>query len=301
MRTFLVTGASGFVGSHVRSALAARGEVCVGVDRSTDVRSAEFRELVARTRPDVVVHLAALSSVAESWSRSDEFHDVNVGGTSALLEALRVARPGARVLVVSSAEVYGAVSADEVPLREDAPRRPANPYADSKARAEDVALGFSDDLEVIILRPFPHTGPGQSERFVVPALAARLVRARGAGLKDIVVGDLGARRDFTDVRDVAVAYLAAADRGRPGSTYNVASGVGRTIRAVAEEVRDLIYPEATFRVDPELLRPLDTPILVGDASALRRDTQWSPDIEWSTTLRDVVDEALASVRGAGEG
>jgi GDP-4-dehydro-6-deoxy-D-mannose reductase len=267
-----------------------RGDPVVPVDGSLDVRSAEFAEVIARARPEVVIHLAALSSVADSWERPEEYYDVNVGGTERVLTALVRARPGARCLVVSSAEVYGVVSPDEVPLREDSPLRPVNPYAETKARSEEVARRFTEDLEVVILRPFTHTGPGQSERFVVPALAARLLRALRDGDSEIPVGNLEARRDFSDVRDVVRAYLAAGERGVPGATYNVASGVGRSIREIADELRDVIYPSARLVVESGLLRPVENPVLIGSAEALCRETRWRAELPWASTLRDVVDD-----------
>ncbi len=290
MTTFLITGASGFVGRHLIHEVERRGDTVWALDRSTDVRSDEFGDEVRRLRPDVVIHLAALSSVADSWSQREEFEDVNVRGTQRVLEALARYRPDSRCLVVSSAEVYGVVTPDDVPLAESAPLRPANPYAESKARAEDVARGFVDELDVIILRPFTHTGPGQSTRFVVPALASRLLKTRELGESEIAVGDLRARRDFSDVRDVVRAYLDVAHRGRPGATYNVSSDVDRSIGEIADQLRLMIAPGVAFRTDASLLRPLETPILVGDSSALREATGWQPSVEWSRTLRDVVED-----------
>lgn len=290
----VITGAAGFVGRHLASHLVCAGDEVVEVDRDHDVTVLDdFCGVLEGAAPDVVYHLAALSHVGESWEDPSDVLRVNVLGTNCVLTAARRVTPSALVLVVSSAEVYGVVDPRELPLTERSDVRPSSPYAASKAAAELVALqawrGFAQP--VIVVRPFNHVGPGQAPTFFVPALASRLVAARAAGAAEIAVGNLTARRDFTDVRDVVRAYRLLATSGTPGETYNVCSGRDVVLSDVAARLRALAYPEARFVEDPALMRPVEIPALRGDPSRLRDATGWAPDIDLNTTLRDVVDEA----------
>jgi GDP-4-dehydro-6-deoxy-D-mannose reductase len=194
------------------------------------------------------------------------------------------------VLVVSSAEVYGVVSPAQLPLREDTPTAPATPYAASKLAAEAVALqawrGYGQP--VIVVRPFNHIGPGQSPNFAVPALAKRIVEARKAGARSLRVGTLTTRRDFTDVRDVVVAYRTLILHGVAGTIYNVCSGRDVAISEVADELLALAKADLELVLDPELVRPVDVPVLRGDGGLLQATTGWSPSIPLSTTLADVL-------------
>jgi GDP-4-dehydro-6-deoxy-D-mannose reductase len=194
------------------------------------------------------------------------------------------------VLVVSSAEVYGVVSPAQLPLREDTPTAPATPYAASKLASEAVALqafrGYRQP--VLVVRPFNHIGPGQSPNFAVPALAKRIVEARRSGAGSLRVGTLTTRRDFTDVRDVVVAYRLLIEQGEPGTIYNVCSGRDVAIADVAESLLSLAGAELELVTDPDLVRPVDVPVLRGDASLLRATTGWEPRIPLATTLADVL-------------
>jgi GDP-4-dehydro-6-deoxy-D-mannose reductase len=215
---------------------------------------------------------------------------VNVLGTAELLAAARALQTSPTVLVVSSAEVYGVVRPDQLPLGEDTPTAPATPYAASKLAAEAVALqawrGYRQN--VIVVRPFNHIGPGQSPNFAVPALAKRIVEARRLGADSLRVGTLTTRRDFTDVRDVVVAYRLLIERGVPGTVYNVCSGQDVAISEVAAHLLSLAGAELELVTDPELVRPVDVPVLRGDASLLRAATGWHPTIPLATTLADVL-------------
>jgi GDP-4-dehydro-6-deoxy-D-mannose reductase len=215
---------------------------------------------------------------------------VNVLGTAELLASARTLAITPTVLVVSSAEVYGTVSPEQLPLHEDAPTAPVTPYAASKLAAEAVALqawrGYRQP--VIVVRPFNHIGPGQSPNFAVPALAKRIVEARNAGAGSLRVGTLTTRRDFTDVRDVVVAYRLLLQHGQPGTVYNVCSGRDVAISEVADELLGLAQAELELVTDPELVRPVDVPVLRGDAGLLQAATGWSPSIPLATTLADVL-------------
>ena len=195
------------------------------------------------------------------------------------------------MLVVSSAEVYGVVTPEELPLTELAAPRPGSPYAASKAAAEIVGLqaaaGFGQ--RVVIARPFNHIGPGQSASFFVPAIARRLVEARRDGRTDVTIGNLTARRDFTDVRDVVRAYRLLARCGSSGVVYNVCTGIDVSIEEVACQLLELAGVDLQLEVDPALARPVDVPVLRGDCAKLHDVTGWQPEIDFTTTLRDVLE------------
>jgi GDP-4-dehydro-6-deoxy-D-mannose reductase len=267
------------------------GDEVTVADRECDVtdRAAVSGALTA-TRPDVIYHLAAMTSVAESWSRPNEFTRVNVLGTAHLLDAAHEAVPEARVVIVSSAEVYGIVREDELPLTENSPTVPANPYSTSKLEAELVAREAvrSRHQSVVIARPFNHIGPGQSTAFVVPALVRRLLDATAEGRHFIFVGDLTTRRDFSDVRDVVRAYRLLSEWGRPGEAYNVASGHDVALADIAEEIRRRINPDVELLVDPELLRPVEMPVSRGSSQKLHDTTGWEPTIALARSLDDVI-------------
>jgi GDP-4-dehydro-6-deoxy-D-mannose reductase len=194
------------------------------------------------------------------------------------------------VLVVSSAEVYGVVTSEQLPLDEDNPTVPSSPYAASKLAAEAVALqawrGYAQ--QVVVVRPFNHIGPGQSPNFFVPALAKRIVEARRSGGSLLRVGTLTTRRDFTDVRDVVAAYRLLMERGAPGEVYNVCSGRDVAMSDVAAQLLALAGAELTLETDPDLVRPVDVPVLRGDASKLQAATGWQPTTPLATTLADVL-------------
>jgi GDP-4-dehydro-6-deoxy-D-mannose reductase len=297
----LVTGGRGFVGRHLERHLSAAGDDVTAVDLEHDVADvAEMSDVVRSSSPEAIYHLAAISHVGESWDDPTEVMRVNAIGTAAVLAAARREAPGAAVLVVSSAEVYGAVSESELPLDERSPTRPASPYAASKLAAEAVAvqaaLGFGQ--RVVVARPFNHFGPGQSPMFFIPALATRLVEARREGAGSVTVGNLATRRDFTDVRDVVRAYRLLVERGEPGGCYVVASGVDRSMREVAETLVALVGGGIDLVPDPSLMRPADVPVLRGNAARLRQATGWSPERGFDATLRDTL-ESIASAQPAG--
>ncbi|MGH9165480.1 MAG: GDP-mannose 4,6-dehydratase, partial [Acidimicrobiales bacterium] len=248
-------------------------------------------------RPAVVYHLAGLAHVGRSWEEPAEYLRVNAGGTLAVLEAARRCDSAPRVVVVSSAEVYGRVTADQLPLDEDAPVRPVSPYAASKAAAEVVAVQahLGHGLEVVVARPFNHIGPGQSPTFVVPALAGRILEARRTAAPVLAVGNLSPRRDFTDVRDIVRAYRLLAVAGQAGEVYNVCSGRDVAVEEVLRRLLVLAGLEVAVRPDPDLVRAVDVPVLVGDGSKLRAATGWEPTVALDATLAAV----LESMAGGG--
>jgi GDP-4-dehydro-6-deoxy-D-mannose reductase len=296
----LVTGASGFVGRHLIAHLDDQGDDVVAVDRHTGVDildEAAVRKAVGDARPEVVYHLAAWSDVGGSWSDPMAVFRVNAEGTLRVLQACSEYGVD-RVLLVGSADVYGPVTEDELPITESTPLRPASPYAASKAAADLLGLQawLGHQLGVIRVRAFNHHGPGQTSRFVAAALAARVARNEAAGEATVTVGNLSARRDFTDVRDVVVAYRLLAERGEPGEAYNVCSGSAVAIGDIAERLLGLASTPMRLQPDPSLSRPVDVPVLLGDNSKLRAATGWRPTFPIETTLSDTLEDARRRVR-----
>jgi GDP-4-dehydro-6-deoxy-D-mannose reductase len=290
VRSF-VTGGHGFVGTWlVRHLSDAGDEVTAPHADDVDILdAAALARAVADARPDAVYHLAGFAHVGQSWDRPAEVFRVNAEGTLNVLEAARLCPSGMpRVLVVSSAEVYGRVAPEAVPLAESSPIRPVTPYAASKAAAEVVALQawLGREVPAVIARPFNHTGPGQLADFAVPAFARRIAEAADGGV--LRVGNLSARRDITDVRDVVRAYRLLVERGRPGQAYNVCSAGDVAMDEVVQRLLALSGKALHIEVDPELVRPADVPVLRGDFSRLADETGWQPEIALDQTLADVL-------------
>ncbi|MGP0030532.1 MAG: GDP-mannose 4,6-dehydratase [Acidimicrobiales bacterium] len=287
----LITGGKGFVGQWLAAHLKDSGDEVFVVDVETDVADGvALGRVVAEAAPQAIYHLAALTHVGESWENPSQVLRVNVLGTAEVLAAARSLSEPATVLVVSSAEVYGIVTPGQLPLVEEAATVPVTPYAASKLAAEVVALqawrGYRQP--VIVVRPFNHIGPGQSPNFAVPALAKRIVEASRSGANSLRVGTLTTRRDFTDVRDVVMAYRRLIEVGVPGTVYNVCSGRDVAISEVADTLLNLAHAHLELVTDPELVRPVDVPVLRGDAARLHAATEWAPAIPLATTLADVL-------------
>ena len=295
----LVTGGNGFVGGFAIEALRARGDEVFAAGRgATDMMpldlgdSLNLRGVIDIAQADAVVHLAAQAFVPQSIADPLETFDVNAMGTARLLEAIRAARDvggsNPRVLIISTAEVYGAQPPSAFPLKETTSLHPANPYAASKVAAEAYSLAAARTygLDVMVARSFNHIGPGQDERFAVSSFAMQLARIARGGPSELLVGELSAERDFLDVRDVVAAYLALLDRGERGEIYNVCSGSAISIRDVLRRLVTTARVAVEIREDPARMRPSDTPLFVGDGTKLRAATGWSPQIPLATSLRD---------------
>ena len=259
--------------------------------RPLELSSRESVDQASRGPWEVVYHLAAVSSGTEARADPGLAWEVNAAGTARVAEALadqRRANSDPLLVLVSTAEVYGLGNGQ--PRREEDPVAPASPYAASKAGAEIAAqeVARRTGLRVMVARAFPHTGPGQDPRFVVPALAGRLLAARRIRAPVIKAGNLEAVRDFLDVRDATRAYTALAARGAQGGVYNVASGEGRSLEQVARRLMELIDWSVTIETDARLVRPSDIRHLVGDSTKLRA-LGWNPLVSFDQTLRDLLD------------
>jgi GDP-4-dehydro-6-deoxy-D-mannose reductase len=282
----LITGAEGFAGTHLRELLA---EDAVAAD--VDVLDPEaVAGAIRAATPRAVVHLAAQSSVAASWTDVSEVWSVNVLGTVNVLEAVSNERPQARLLFASTGEVYG--RAERMPTPETAPTAPLSPYAATKAAAE-VACGQAArrGLDVVVARAFNHEGPGRDRRFAVGSWTQQIARLEEAGGGVLEVGDLTGERDITDVRDVCRAYTLLLGERVLAGTYNVASGRSVTMSRIVEILVGLARCPIEVEQRPERTRPADIPKMQGDASKLREATEWQPQIPLEQTLADALDAA----------
>jgi len=302
----LVTGAGGFVGPHLVRALVERGARVRGAGLGSpppgtpiegwsevDFSEAEQAGSAIDAAPlDAVVHLAGQSSAARSFEAPEATFRANVTGTWTLLEALRQRASRARVLVVSTSEVYGPIEPG-TRAAEDREFHPVSPYALSKAAAEELARAYAEThgLDVVRARPFGHTGPGQMPRFVVPSFAQQIAAIEAGRAEPVLrVGDLAVTRDLCDVRDVAEGYCALLERAPRGAVYNLCRGDGAVLRQVVDQLAAMARVRIRIEVDPARLRPADVPWLVGDPALAARELGWSVRRTLADTLRDVLDD-----------
>ncbi len=304
----LITGAGGFVGNHLAARLA-RAQTnarlygttlfesesvhpAVSENRLIDLKDyTQVRDLLASCRPDAIYHLAAQAFVPRSFEEPWETLENNILAQLNIIKACLELNLRPRILIVSSAEIYGEVSADQLPLDEECAIRPTNPYSVSKVAQDMLGLQYhlSHDLPIMRARPFNHIGPGQNGRFVAPAFAAQIASIEEGQREPVInVGNLTARRDFTDVRDIVRAYHLIVEKGQPGQAYNVASGRAYSIGHLLDILLGLSEIDIEVRVDPARLRPVDVPEIRGDSAKLRRDTGWRPSLSFEETLRDVL-------------
>ncbi len=292
--TIVVTGGAGFVGRHVIHELeqAIPQATVVSWDRETGVditQPESYRQQLQDLQPAWVIHLAALASVGASFKEPELVREVNVEGARKLLETMRAVSPKTYAIVASSADIYGQGSDVPMPELSLEEAHPENPYAQSKWEMEQmIEKEFLD--RVIRVRPFPHIGPGQSLGFVTADFAAQIVAIeRGKQPPVIKVGNLAAKRDFTDVRDVARAYRLLMQKGQMGEVYNIASGKAVAISTLLDMLIKQSKVSIAIEQDPTKLRPSDTPVLVGNASKLQQATGWTPAIPLEKTLKDILD------------
>lgn len=285
----LLTGANGFVGQYVQAALSG-----VPLPKGLDLRDhAALTAVVAAIRPDAVLHLAAQSFVPAAFENPHETFDINFMGTLNLLEALQSSGFMGRMLFVGSGDTYGQVSEADLPVREDHPLRPRNPYAVSKVAAEALCYQWSQtsDFEIVMARPFNHIGPGQSPRFAISDFARQVMEIYlGRRPPLLQVGDVDVTRDFTDVRDVVRAYSLLLERGRNGEIYNVCSGREYRIRDLLHQLMTIAGVEAKIEQDASRLRRAEQRRMVARYDVLLRDTNWQPEIPMEQSLQDLLND-----------
>lgn len=305
----LITGAAGFVGNHLARLLLGEGIEVWGTvldDREKmnediaakikllhcDLRdSAQIRRLFKEGYPDYIFHLAAQSNVAKSWDNPTETYEINVMGTVRLLDEIVRSGSKPKTLLIGSAEEYGKVSPDSIPIMETTPLDPVNPYGSSKAA---VSMLFQQyyvrfGLPVVYTRSFNHIGPGQSPGFVTVDFARQIAEIEAGKSEPVIkVGNLEARRDFTDVRDVVRAYWSLIKEGTPGEVYNVATGMAPAIN----EILDILLQKADVKIevvkDMARMRPSDVPVFIGDNNKLKLKTGWQPAILLEKSLNDIL-------------
>lgn len=318
----LITGIDGFVGGHLAQQLIAQGDAdlygttfgpaehypaltAAGIDvRQVDLTSDEATDrLIAEIRPDHLYHLAAQSFVPLSYENPWATLQNNIHAQLNVLHSIARLGLPTRVLVVGSAEEYGQVSPGNVPINEQQPLRPTSPYSVSKVAQDMLGLQYflSSHVATIRVRPFNHTGPGQSPQFVAPAFASQIA-AIEKHLKPPVldVGNLEARRDLSDVRDVVRAYTLLLNRGDAGEVYNIGRGVAHSIQEILDMLLNLSDARIEVRTDPARLRPVESPIIVCDTSLIHAATGWKAEIPIEQTLSDVLNDWRART-GANHG
>lgn len=317
----LITGLTGFVGSHLADyALAHEADVygsikwrskTDNIDHLTgqlnliecdlkDLSSATV--MVREAKPDVVFHLAAQSFVPTSWHAPGETLSNNILCEVNLFEAVRSNGIDPVILVAGSSEEYGLVEPDELPVKETAPLRPLSPYAVSKIAQDFLGYQYyrSYGLKIIRMRAFNHTGPRRGDVFVESSFAKQIAEIEAGKRKPVVyVGNLEAKRDYTDVRDTVRGYWMAVKMGRPGEVYNLASGRMWAIKEVLDLLLSMSTASISVEVDPQRLRPSDVPFLCGDSSTFRAMTGWKPEIPFEQTLRDLLDYWRSKSQGSG--
>ena len=315
----LITGITGFAGSHLAEFLLAEGcdvfgtrrvrspmdNVSVIADSLTLIDcelsdSSAARDAVQAARPDLIFHLAAQSFVRASWAYPGFTLFNNIGSQLNIFEAVRELKLDARILVACSSEEYGRAEEKDLPLTEDSPLRPLSPYGVSKVGQDMLAYQYhaSYGMAIVRTRAFNHTGPRRGEAFATSTFAKQIAEIELGRREPVVhVGNLSAQRDFTDVRDVVRAYFLACTQGEPGEVYNICTGISVTIQEILDTLLELAQCEVSVEIDPERLRPSDVQLLRGDASKLTEATGWRPEIELRQTLADLLEYWRERLKG----
>ncbi|MBN1502890.1 GDP-mannose 4,6-dehydratase [Candidatus Woesearchaeota archaeon] len=306
----VITGISGFVGSHLAEYLLSKNFNVYGTFRKTDyldniaaiknklglfeadiLDKKKINEFISKITPTYVFHLAAQASVAVSIRQPQETKQVNVGGTRNVLEAVRQTGKNSKVLIIGSADEYGLVKSEDMPIKESHELNPQNPYAESKKEAELLAIEYyqKSSLKVILTRSFNHTGPRQSPSAVCADWSKQIAEIEKKKKAPIIsVGNLNVKRDFTDVRDVVAAYLLLMEKGESGGIYNVCSATGYDLHFILETLLGLSNVSIEYKVDSAKFRETDTPVYIGDNSKISA-LGWKPTINIKDTLNDTLD------------
>lgn len=317
MRAF-ITGVTGFAGSHLAGYLIGKGDEVLGLSKTgtdlenlSDLRAkvslfrsdicdgAAVKGILEEASPDVIYHLAAEASSGRSLKNPREALEVNVLGTLNVLEAARGLPSLSKILLVSSAEVYGVVQPEQLPITEKADLRPVHPYATSKVAVHFLGYQYLQAYRVPVVeaRAFNHIGPRQSIDFVVPDLTRQLAEIKlGYAEAKVAVGDLSVERDFTDVRDVVRAYRLLAEKGRVGEVYHVCSGRAHSIQHVLDSLISIARVDVKILVDEDKLRPVKIPRIVGSLEKISNGLGWLPAIPLHRSLEDTFEYWMERVR-----
>ena len=312
----LITGATGFVGSHLASHLHTMhpdatiyGTKLFDTEKSNEHIATTFqidlkdykrvRDMLLECQPDTIYHLAAQAFVPRSFEDPWETLENNIRSQLNLIQACLELDIRPRMLIISSAEIYGAVNATQMPITTNTPMRPTSPYSVSKVTQDMLGLQYflSHDMPIMRARAFNHIGPGQNARFVAPAFATQIAKIEVNQQEPFIyVGNIEAQRDFTDVRDIVRAYQLITEQGQPGQAYNIASGKAYSIQYLLDTLLSYSDIEIEIRVDETRLRPVDVPIILGDYSQLNQDTGWQPTISFEGTLKDVLEDCRQRIQ-----
>lgn len=298
MKTILVTGSEGFVGSHLVKTLKEELHKLIATSYPLmipkegsyvplDIMSLEMtKEVLKDHQPDTIFHLAAISSVSKSFRDPPLTYNTNLIGTVNLLEAARTLKKEVKFIFVSTCEVYGGGS----DLSETAKINLKNPYAVSKYAAELVCQNYAfDSIDFVILRPFTHTGPGQARDFVLPSIAAQIVEIeRGTKPPLIKLGNVDVKREFMNIQDIISGYKLAISKCETGNVYNIASNKGYTIKQALLVLQKLSRVKFEIKTDPSKIRKIDIPVLIGNGSKFAKLTGWKPKFEFEKTLEDLL-------------
>jgi GDP-4-dehydro-6-deoxy-D-mannose reductase len=316
MKKILITGISGFVGGHLTHFLATnrKGFEVYGISRSKpawdfvengyellqnihfhqgDIRdSPRIQSLICDIEPDYILHLAAQSSVAESWKTPASSFINNISGFMNVIETVRLFGIPAKILSVGSAEQYGIVAKNDLPLTEKTCMHPANPYAVARVAQEQLAKIYVDGfgLDICCTRSFNHCGPGQSDRFVVSSIVKQLVMiTQGKQDTGIHIGNGSLVRDFLDVRDVVAAYCLLLEKGPRGEVYNICSGRGYAISDIVTILSDIFKINLQIHEEKSQFRPVDNPRIIGSNEKIMHDLGWHPKVPFEDSLHDLYD------------
>jgi GDP-4-dehydro-6-deoxy-D-mannose reductase len=316
----LVTGISGFVGGHLAEHLITEGDIVVGLSTSgcwspelqhlgksirierfdlVEHSEADLAKLLCRKQPEVIYHLAAQSNPQDSLADPRATWLLNLGASLNLLEAIKISEQKPRVVLISSGICYGNPPPEFIPVSEDCPLRPSNPYAASKAAVDLLGIQhyLAHGTDVVIVRPFNHAGPRQSPRYVLAALALEIAEIEAGHRTYLDVGNLNVIRDFTDVRDVVCAYRLLARRGNAGEIYNLGSGQGTKIATAMEYLRAQAKTSVPVRIDSARVRPVDQPLLIANITKLCSAVNWQPRYSIEQTLDDMLNSARRALGG----